>query len=254
MNIFARELVLILGAHDKELSNLFRLPVQRSYVGDPETIPPSKVTRLKRSLSEDITATLNADELDALQDWVPLDEDGEEMRRLRAALVAEAVRFLLAGRVSQQQATALGEVTLALLLGTDERQFATLRDQLLDSVRGVRGGVHGGGSVERAALRGVLDDRAGNEGQVDAAPTDDEVERALDPAMEAYEQGTLWLEVARDTTDRGARRGYVALAESLLTRARELAEKAPNVAQGTPQQTDLLASLAAALTSAGELH
>jgi dienelactone hydrolase len=53
--------------------------------------------------------------------------------------------------------------------------------------------------------------------------------------------------VARDTSERSARAGYVALARALLTRARELTANASGIAQGTPEQTELLATVDAAL-------
>jgi hypothetical protein len=83
MNIFAKELVAALGAHGKEVSSLFSLKVTDRY-GVERRLLPSKVTRLKRSLSEDLTATLNPDELDALQEWAEL--TAGEVARLRAAL------------------------------------------------------------------------------------------------------------------------------------------------------------------------
>jgi hypothetical protein len=71
MNIFAKELVPVLGAHGKELSSLFGLKVTGGY-GVERRLLPSKVTRLKRSLIEDLMATLNPDELEVLEDWAEL--------------------------------------------------------------------------------------------------------------------------------------------------------------------------------------
>lgn len=84
---------------------------------------PNKVTRLRRSLFEDITATLNGEGLDILQKWVPLDADGVELRRLHAALVAEAVRHLLGGRMNRDEALQLGDITLQLLLDQPSEEF-----------------------------------------------------------------------------------------------------------------------------------
>jgi hypothetical protein len=232
MNIFARELVLVLGAHGKELSNLFGLKVEDDYTGIERRILPSKVTRLKRSLSEDLTATLNVEELEALESWAQLTPT--EMRRLHAALVAEAVRALLAGRMMQRQASDLADLTMALLLGQDSAKMQTLRDQILDNDRGVRGD----DALAPRVTRGISE-----ETPLSGPPEDDRITQALDPAMDAFEHGTLWLEVARDTSDRSARAGYIALARALLTRARELTTNVSGIAQGAPEQADLLVAV-----------
>jgi hypothetical protein len=233
MNIFARELVAILGQHHRELSNLFGLR------GNGIQILPSKVTRLKRSLSEDITATLNADELELLQDWAPLDDDGSEMRRLRAALLAEGVHHLLAGRMELTNAQRMGELALALLLAEDGAEAKRLGDAILQNVRG---GLAPSSSA-RGALRGIPDDTLPPpDVEADAERT---IERALDPPTEAYAQGALWLEIARDTENRSEQLGYLALARTLLARARTLAAGVPSYAEGT-QLTELSAAITAA--------
>lgn len=105
MNIFARELVLILDGHGKQLSNLYGLRLPDPYrPGQTIQIAPNKVTRLIRSLTEDITATLNAEELDALKGWAGLSD--EEMRRLRAAAKARKAQAAKDATVS---AVAFGE-------------------------------------------------------------------------------------------------------------------------------------------------
>jgi hypothetical protein len=101
MNIFACEVANLLAAHGKVLGSLYTLH-STTY-----QLPPNKVTRLKRSLEEDITATLNAEELELVGEWLELDPEGEEIRRLRAALVAESVRHLLGGRMNRDQALVL---------------------------------------------------------------------------------------------------------------------------------------------------
>jgi hypothetical protein len=93
---------------------------------------------LKRSLEEDISATLSPEELETLQVWVPLDSEGSEMRRLRAALLAESVRYLLAGRIEAATASSIADVVFEMLLSDSReglRDYQGLRDYLLDSVR-----------------------------------------------------------------------------------------------------------------------
>lgn len=232
MNIFAHELAELLAEHDKELSSLYQLR-SRTY-----QIYPNKVTRLMRSLEEDITATLNAEELDLLAEWLNLHPEGEEIRRLRAALVAESVRHLLGGRMNRDQALELGELTFHLLLGQEPEELAALRDRLLADIRGELST----GQVERRILLSAPGE--------ETAPNAASIEQALEPAINMYEQGALWLGVAHETNERGTRLGYLAQAQALLSRAKDLATSAPTVAQGTPQQQEWLTIIAAALTEA----
>lgn len=239
MNIFAHELAELLADHGKVLGSLYGLH-SATY-----QLLPNKVTRLKRSLEEDITATLNAEELELVADWLDLDPEGEEIRRLRAALVAEAVRHLLGGRMNRDQALELGELTFQLLLGQEPEEFLTLRNELLE---GVRGGILSE-QAERGALRGVI----GVESQQTEAEAA-QIEQALESVVKTYEQGALWLEVARETSERGTRLGYLAQAHALLARAKDLATNAPTVAIGTTQQQEWLTIIEAALTEATTLR
>ncbi len=245
MNIFARELVRILGSHGKELGSLFSLRVRDSYTGVARQIVPGKITRLKRSLTENITATLNAGELDALQAFVPLDREGKELRRLHAALVAEAVRSLLSGRIEVKQANDLGDIVLALMTEEDGAKLAALRDALLKPT----GGVRGLDMQDPLILRGSRDS-----GEPVSGSAEERIEQALDDGAEAYSQGALWLEVARGARDETARLGYAAQAANLFRQARDLIRDAPTAAQGTPQQRDWLAASESALAEAERLR
>lgn len=249
MNIFARELALILRSHGKELGTLFGLRVPNAYTGVVREIAPTKVTRLKRSLSENITATLNADELEALQEWVPLDDNGQELRRLRAALVAEAVRHLLADRIDSSTASELGLITFQMLLGQESAELVTLRDRLLTDVRGERGS----DAWEHHTVRGASNTPDLGEGVGPTVTPDELVERLLDPAAECYEQGLLWLEVARDIGEHAAQAAYVALATSLLTQAEQLVRTVASAARDTLQQRLLSEAISAALDEAQTL-
>lgn len=238
MNIFARELARLLARNGKILGSLYGLH------SPTYQLLPNKVTRLRRSLHEDITATLNAEELELVANWMKWKLDGEEMRRLRAALVAESVRHMLGGRINQSYALKLGEITLELMLGQEPDEFLTLRDELLE---GVRGGIILGRG-EPGALRGMADEESPQ-----TEPDDAPLAPALESAVKTYEQGALWLEVARATSDPDARLGYLAQASALLTQAREMATNVPALAQDTRQQ-EWLAIIEAALTEAASLR
>ncbi len=173
--------------------------------------------------------------------WLGWDLAGAEIRRLRAALVAESVRHLLGGRMNRDQALKLGEMTFQLLLDQEPEEFLTLREELL---AGIRGGILSE-QHERSTLDVVI--RGGSQ------PTDPEatqVAQALESAVQTYEQGALWLEVARETSDRSLRLGYLAQARALLALARDLATNAPTIASGTTQQQEWLTIMEAALGEA----
>jgi hypothetical protein len=237
-NIFAEQLVEVLGEHDKELSNLFGLH------NDDVEIYPGTVVRLKRSLSRDITATLNTAQIDLVQEKFDLTDD--EVRRLRAALVAEAVRHML-GTVRYMDAAVayqLGMVMLRLLTSDDPAQMEAACSHLLSEMRG---------AVERDeddddAQRGDLADTPPPD-----APMDERISAALDAAEEAYFQGMLWSELARASKSRAARAGLAAQARDWLARARSLADAPPSVALGTPQQAALLRAIARAHDDAAYL-
>lgn len=241
MNIFAQELEAVLSSHGKTLSSLFRLripdprnPANRAmfYV-----IQPNKVTLLVRSRTKDMTATLNADELAALQEWVPLDPDGLEMRRLRAALVAEGVRHLLAGRMDSDQASDIGSRTLKMLLESPDSH------DVLDSVRGLDDALFADGYDTARDAMSLVESSQWDE--VDVAA--EAIPPALEPVIEAFEHGTLWLEIARETSDLVMRHGLAAMAKALLMHARDLLLRSPAVAPGTPQHDEWLTAIEDAL-------
>ncbi len=229
MNIFAHELDLILTAHKKTLSSLYS-------IRSPDVaIPPSTVDRLKETLQGQRSATLNAEQLLMLQERLSLTD--EEMRRLRAALLAEAVRRLLADRLdSIDTADDLANKFFQMLLDTDSNQMQVWRDRLLEEVRGPQ------------QTRGIIE----NEEET-SAQKQERVSTLLEPAAEAYHQGMLWLEMARATSNWLARRGYVAHAKALLDIARNLARRAPSQALNTPEQATWLTLIETALEDADML-
>ncbi len=237
MNIFARELKALLEEHGKSLGSLY------SFHSDLYKISPSKVERLKRSLEIDITATINSDEIALVADSLELAPDGAEIRRLRAALLAESVRHLLGGRMDRDQALALGEIAFRLLQNQEPEKLLALRDELLEGIRG--------GAEESQA------DNAVNNTTAEVQPPDPaaaQIEQALEPAVKTYEEGALWLEVARETRERSTRLGYLAQARALLERAKSLATHAPTITIGTAQQQEWLAIIEEALTEAMSLR
>lgn len=233
MNIFARELKAILARHGKNLSSLYGLH------SETFRISPNKVSRLRRSLTQDITATLNSQELEFLQEWVPLNADGKELLRLHAALVAEAVRSLISGRIERDKASKVGETAFQLLLGREPDQILLLRDELLESIRGGPKPLYPQYNTEQEDF---------NLMPLEAEITPNPVEEAMEEAIAAYEQGVLWLEVARGMQEPRVRLGYLAQARALLSQARDLVANAPASVQGTPEQQQWLAMIEQART------
>ncbi len=128
MNLFARELNATLERHGLTISQLY---VLRRSDGAP-LIPPAKVARLQRSLTEDITAVLTEPELGALA--VLLGLHPIEEQRLRAAIVGVAIYRLLAGRISRLSAMREAERVLDLLMNEEEEE-QSLREELLHDTR-----------------------------------------------------------------------------------------------------------------------
>lgn len=110
MNIFARELVQLLEEHGKGLGNLYNLHTESHQIFS------NKVFRLKHSLEEDITATLNYEDLKVLANWLSIDPEGKEIQRLRAAREAEVIRYRSGKHMSKEAAQEQGELTFQSLL------------------------------------------------------------------------------------------------------------------------------------------
>ncbi len=219
MNIFARELNATLERHRLTISQLY---VLRRSDGAP-LIPPAKVARLQRSLTEDITAVLTEPELGALA--VLLGLQPIEEQRLRAAIVGVAIYRLLAGRISRLSAMREAERVLDLLMNEEEEE-QSLREELLHDTR-----------------------EAESNASLASADLNAAAARALEPAAEAAEQGELWLGVALETPDLERRRDLLRLAWAALDRAAELLAYAPSIAQDSPLQAEWRRTIELALTT-----
>jgi hypothetical protein len=202
MNLFARELQAVLERHGYPLTILYSV---RTPDG-ARAIPPAKVTRLARAQIEEVTATLSEREIAAVVQSLALDERDEH--RLRAAMVGEAVRQLLSGRVSAMSAHDEGERVVQLLLD-EEDDTAHLR------------------SVAHTVQRSMLS------ANLMAGDTNATVSAALESAAESCERGELWLSVALATPDAERRDDLLRMAYSALTRAAQFLTFAPTVAQGS---------------------
>jgi hypothetical protein len=93
--------------------------------------------------------------------------------------------------------------------------------------------------VSVRGLEDALFDEVGNTSEV--------IPPALEPVIEAFEHGTLWLEIARETSDLVMRHGLAAMAKALLMHARDLLLRSPAVAPGTPQHDEWLMAIEDAL-------
>ena len=231
MNLFAEQLVDVLHQHNLELSSLYSWRVE---------ITPHFVDRLKKSLTNDKSATLNAKQIEFLAE--KYDFTDAELRTLRAALVAEAVRRMFLDRMSVKIANQLGNIVLRLLLSENPDEVMQACDMLVTEVRGLpepEGTAHlvdepisGGERSIPTAVGGVADVTSGETAQSD-------IDLALDSAEEALHRGILWLELGRDARDRATRVGYVAQAQALLEHAQEQATLCATVAQGSDAQREL---------------
>ncbi len=265
MNIFARELVGVLASHHKELSDLFKY----RNVDPPRNIPPNTVLRLKASLDGANSATLNVDQIELLTEEFGFDD--ADLDRLHAALVAEAIRTLIADRLEATLAEQLGELTLTLLLEEDPARVKAASESLLASVRGLpdeaagervlrglppitgeRGTVSAADAALFAAPDPLADAAALLVGAADAPPFRLDVLTALSGALDAYELGVLWLAMAQRASA-AARGGQAAQARAYLERAARLARTCPERADGTSEQAELLEEIARALVDAAAI-
>ncbi|MGH2514967.1 MAG: hypothetical protein ACRDHP_04865 [Ktedonobacterales bacterium] len=223
MNLFALELSAVLERRGWTLGYLYTL-----HAADGSLIvAPAKTARLQRSLSEDITATLDSAELSAVAS--ALDLEAHELRRLRAAMTGEALRKLLAGRISGMSAHEEGERIVGLLVeeGDDEEEL--------------RG--------EMAARVHATGDAVAPTADINAA-----VAHALEAAAEACERGELWLAIALASPDADFRDDLLALAWNALDRAAQMLAYAPHVAQGSAVQAEWRETVARALARLREIR
>lgn len=224
MNLFAHALDAVLSHHGHTMTRLYGL---RDGAGNP-AITPAKVSRLQRALTDDVTAILNEREIAILA--AALQFEPIEVRRLCAALTGEAVRQLLAGRVSGMSALQEGERIVDLLI-EEEEDVESLRTELARS-----------GPVFTSELAAPTADR-------NARVTD-----ALDAAAEACELGELWLSMAIATHDRDRQEDLLGTAWTALDRAAQLLAVAPTVAQGSPSQSEWRRTVETALANARQMR
>lgn len=208
MNLFALELSAVLERRQMGLAMLHML---RGSEGNA-LVSPAKVARLQRSLADNSTAVLNERELGALAGALHL--DGYEVKRLRAALLGEAVRKLLTGRMSPMSALAEGERVAGLVLQEEEEAAA---------VRAEISGV--------TSATGLLDSRP-------SVDTNAAVAYALEMAAESCELGELWLGLAQQCADTDQREDVLGMAYTALDRAAQCLACAPRVAQGSATQEE----------------
>lgn len=222
MNLFALELGSLLTQHGLTLSYLYTL---RSPVGAP-AIAPAKIARLQRSLSDDVSALLAHHEIDALANALAL--TSAEVARLHAAYVGEAVRRVLAGRISGISALEEGERVIDLVM-REGAQEEGLRDELMA-------------------------DPSTGELNLPSADVNAAIADALDDAAEACEQGELWTAVAATTPLADLREDFLAMAWAALDRAAQLLAVAGHVAQGSSAQSEWRSTVERALETVRSLR
>ena len=221
MNLFAVELARALARQGQHLSALYTL---RDAANTP-LIPPAKIARLQRSLSEDISAVLSERELLSVADAFSL--DANEVHRLRAAIVGERVHRLLVGRVTRMSALEEGERVTELLLNERAREDA---------------------------LKAEFRQTPGASQVQPTADTNAAIAGALEPAAEACQKGELWLALAASQPMLDEREDLLGAAWTAFNRATELLAFAPAVAQGSAAQAEWRSSVDQALATLREIQ
>lgn len=221
MNIFARELQDVLSSHHWALNQLYA-PIF--------TINPARVSALIRSLERYQTVTLNPTQLEIMQREIPFDKDGEDLRRLRAAIIAEGIQFILAKRIAVQDALHVAELALSLLLTRDIAEMVKAREGVISHTRG---------ALDMVAM---------------AANTQAQPEDEIAYLIDLYEEGMLYLELARQQDENLLAKGYAMQAEILLTYARAEALDLEPILASAHDGQGLLAAIEAGLQAANLLH
>lgn len=227
MCIFAKQLRIVMHKHDKTLGSLYSVRIGE------RVIHPVQIERLKQVADGDCSksVTLNPDEIDAIEQEFTF--DAEDTLRIRAALVAESLYRLLVARIAPDKALELSEFLFEALFQPNNAALIQLQTQIIDGVRDVP----------------TLPD----EEPAARAPVERQIEEGLEPAINAYEEGVLWLNAAYSAADDMRRRGFAMLAASLLQDASELIAYPPGIAEGTIQQTSWRETIAVALSEAQQL-
>ena len=234
MNIFAEVLAEVLAEHGKELGSLY------SMSADYERINQNKVGLLKKSLNpeSDQSAVLSVWEMDVMRAYFrttprvpsqppqPITEAQD--RRLKAAIFAEGIRRMVWERfksdaehtgitsIQAARTTAyhIGRLVYDLLLTVKDPDGVRKVNSLMESIRGVP-------SLESGSARKE------EEKTPSSLLADDSLEPLLATGVETLMQGSVWLEAAREATDREQQQILASYASALLRRAKKQVNDAP---------------------------
>ena len=199
MCIFAHRLSEILEARGKRIGSLHTVVVgtRRNL---PYGIPPLQIIRLKRAASGDCTmsVTLSPEQLEAVR--IKFDLDEEEMRQLKAALLAESQLRLLLGRIPGDRAVRMANGLFQMLLDADTETLTAY-------------------DVDWDEMRGEIDDETLEELSSPLGMLEQRFHKESEPVAQAYDEAVLGLDRAYAENDRARKRLYAGLALSLLAHA-----------------------------------
>jgi len=201
MCIFAKQLQYILQQKKKTFWHLRNISVE--YPTTIKDISSEQLRRLHEAASGNcnISVALNSHELEAVQEAFQFSQ--EDIRRMRAALVAESILRFLLNRIEAPKAVQISETFFHLFFDANDSEFITLRSRMIKDIR--------------------ADERTPEQIVADASG-----QSSLEAAIEAYEHALLWLDTARVEPNPILRRGYLAMVSSLLTSAHEQLTEIPD--------------------------
>jgi len=213
MCIFARCLSDILVAKGKSIGSLHTVIVDDRRT-PPLRIPPLQIMRLKQATKDGCTmsVTLNPAQLEAVRDKFNLDD--EDMRVLKAALLAESGVRLLLDRIPPDEALKIANGIFHMMLEADTE---TLDTYGVD-IEGVRG----------------IDDEMFDELSFPLVALEQEYRQELEPVAQVYDEAVVWLNRAYDLDDTNRRRMYIKLVCSLLDSARSFLASLSLPAEAVP--------------------
>lgn len=223
MNIFARELQHVLKHRGQSLNRLYSIA---------PFINKHQVQRLILSQTQDISAVLSQDNLENLLTLIGASE--EEVRRLRAAILGEAVRRLLLDRLASAEALEVGQLVFQLLFDAHASQLTPWRRRIQELTR----------PAEEDSRQGEV---------LCPESSEQQIAQALEPAISYYEQGISWLDIAVTMPTDILKKAYAALAASLLSSAYELVAYPAEIADGSVLQQELLPAIVELQATAAQL-
>ncbi len=223
MCIFTQQLYALLQKHNRDLDSLYAVVVPGS-LNQKQPLAPEKIKRMKKIIEEEDyskSTTLNPAEIEAVR--LKFAFTDREIERLRSALAGEFIfRYLLDRTSEVDRALRAGKYVFRLLYDVKPQDAPAIAKRIVLDLRPI------------PALEEQIE-RTHEEEQIEHAR---KMEADLAPTIELYEEALLCLDAAQTTKNQSLRRGYRAMALSLLKDADELITYPSEIVDGSNEQAE----------------